>query len=125
MHSKNMVDDMYDYYAYAIRRYSLQAFEDMFNFADKTLWNNRTLAKNAISLIRLDHRLEKVNKEEEQAKSQAEELAYKEGPAYKTLQEKLSKAEDEDEYKNDSDPEGYSLYRDMLAGKFDICKIIW
>jgi len=30
--------------------------------------------------------------------------------------EKLSKAEDEDEYKNDTDPEGFFAYKKLLDG---------
>jgi len=37
-HSYNMHDDLQDYYGYSMRRYSLQTFEDMLTFSDKTKW---------------------------------------------------------------------------------------
>ena len=39
---------------------------------------------------------------------------------YKALQEKQSKSQDDDEYKNDPDPKGFNLYKDYLEGKFSI-----
>ena len=64
MHAEHMVQDLYDYYSYSMRRFTLQAFEDMIVFADKTIWQNRTVARTAVSLIRLEHRINKVRDEE-------------------------------------------------------------
>ena len=44
MHAEHMVQDMYEYYGYTMRRFTLQAFEDMLKFADDILYKNRTLA---------------------------------------------------------------------------------
>ena len=41
--------------------------------------------------------------------------AYLASPDYAKLQETLSKAEDEDEYKNDTDPQGYFSYKKLVS----------
>ena len=73
-HAYNMHDDLQDYYGYAMRRFSLQAFEDMLTFSDTTKWQNRTLSKTAISILRLEHRVSKI-KDEELAKIEPEQKA--------------------------------------------------
>ena len=55
-----MVQDQYDYYQYTMRKFTLKTFEDLMTFADTTLKQNRTVIKNAISYLRLAHR---VNRE--------------------------------------------------------------
>ena len=97
-----------------MRRFTLQAFEDMLVFSDKTVFQNRTVARTAISLIRLDHRVNKV-RDEELAKLEPQIQEWMESPKYTELQEKLNKAEDEDEYKNDDDPEGFKLYKSLVS----------
>jgi len=44
--------------------------------------------------------------------------AYLQSDDYKKLMETLSKAEDEDEYKNDTDPQGFFMYKKLVW----ICK---
>jgi len=88
-------------------------------FADKTLKQNKIVIRAAIGYLRLMHR---VNKEREQelvafAPQMEEYLA---SDDYKTLVEKLSKAEDEDEYKNDRDPKGFFTYKKLLDGELDL-----
>ena len=41
--------------------------------------------------------------------------AYMESEDYAKLQETLSKAEDEDEYKNDTDPQGFFAYKKLVS----------
>ena len=86
----------------------------MFEFSDKTIWKNRTVARTAVSLIRLDHRVKKV-RDEELAKIEPLIAEWNESAEYTELQEKLSKAEDEDEYKNDDDPKGFKLYKSLVS----------
>lgn len=45
---------------------------------------------------------------------------------YTKLQETLSKAEDEDEYKNDSDPQGFFTFKKLVSAAFIfyICPLI-
>ena len=64
MHSEHMIQDLYDYYGYSMRRFTLQAFEDMLTFADNILYKNRTMAATAISFIRLEHKVSKIRDEE-------------------------------------------------------------
>jgi hypothetical protein len=45
---------------------------------------------------------------------------YIESDEYINLLEKLSKSNDDDDYKKDSDPKGYHLYKEYLEGKFSI-----
>ena len=97
-----------------MRRFTLQAFEDMLVFSDKTIWQNRTVARTAVSLIRLDHRVSKV-RDEELAKIEPLMQEWLESAKYTELQEKLKSAEDEDEYKNDDDPEGFKLYKSLVS----------
>ena len=113
-HANHMGQDLYDYYPYSMRRFTLQAFEDMLTFADTTLWQNRTIARAAISLIRLEHRVNKV-KEEELTKFEPVMKEWQESDDYKELQKKLAEAEDEDEYKHDKDPKGFLMYKDMVS----------
>ena len=123
MHAEHMVQDLYDYYGYSMRRFTLQAFEDMLTFADNTLYKNRTMAQTAISLIRLEHKVGKI-KDEELEKMEPQFEEWKQTQEYADLQKKLSEAEDEDEYKNDDDPKGFKLYKNLLEGKYDIGKFV-
>ena len=83
-------------------------------FADTTLKQNRTVIKNAISYLTLTHRVEK-ERESELAAFEPKMAAYMESEDYTKLQEVLSKAEDEDEYKNDTDPQGYFAYKKLVS----------
>ena len=67
LHAEHMVQDHYDYYQYMFRKFTLKSFEDLLKFADKTLKQNRTVIKNAISYLRLAHRISKVVEEEKAA----------------------------------------------------------
>jgi len=72
-------------------------------------------------MLRLDHQISKV-KDEELAKIDPEKEEWMKSEDYTKLQEKLAKDHDEDEYKNDTDPQGFELYRQVLEGKSDF---IW
>mmetsp|Transcript_18114 Transcript_18114/g.22634 ORF Transcript_18114/g.22634 Transcript_18114/m.22634 type:complete len:174 (+) Transcript_18114:1649-2170(+) len=119
LHSEHMVQDHYDYYQYMFRKFTLKSFEDLMTFADKTLKQNRTVIKAAISYLRLAHRVSKV-REEEKAAFAPQYEAYMASEDYAKLQETLSKAEDEDEYKNDTDPQGFFAYKKLLDGELDL-----
>ena len=64
-----MVADHFDYYQYMMRKFTLKSFFDLVEFADRTLLKNRTVIKNAISYLRLAH---KVKKEQEKEKASFE-----------------------------------------------------
>ena len=97
-----------------MRKFTLKSFEDLLTFADKTLLQNRTVIKAALGFIRLDHRVAKVRDAEKAAFAPKLE-AYLASEDYTKLKEKLSKAEDEDEYKNDSDPQGFFAYQKLVS----------
>ena len=84
MHAEHIVQDLYDYYGYSMRRFTLQAFEDMLTFADNILYKNRTMAATAISFIRLEHKVSKI-RDEELEKLEPEFLAWKETKEYSDL----------------------------------------
>lgn len=45
---------------------------------------------------------------------------YLESADYAKLKETLSKAEDEDEYKNDTDPQGFFTFKKLLDGELNL-----
>jgi hypothetical protein len=49
---------------------------------------------------------------------------YKLSKEYENLMKELSKMEDEDEYKTDTDPDGYFSYGELVEGKLDISDFI-
>jgi len=49
---------------------------------------------------------------------------YKQSKEYENLMKELQKLEDEDEYKIDSDPDGYFSYGDLVEGKLDISDFV-
>lgn len=103
LHAEHIVQDHFDYYQFMFRKFTLKSFQDLMTFADKTLKQNRTVITAAIAYLRLTHR---VNKEldSEKTKFEPKMKTYMASDDYVNLQETLSKAEDEDEYKNDTDP---------------------
>ena len=96
------------------RKFTLQSFQELLTFADKTLKQNRTVIRAAIAYIRLAHRVSKVREQEQAAFAPLME-AYLASEDYVKLQETLSKAEDEDEYKNDTDPQGFFMYKKLVS----------
>ncbi len=60
------------------------------------------------------HQVEK-NLEQEKTAFEPQMQAYLESEDYTKLQENLRKAEDEDEYKNDTDPEGFFAYKKLVS----------
>jgi len=50
-----------------LRKFTLKSFEDLMTFADKTLKQNRTVIKAAISYLRLAHRVDKQRAQEQAA----------------------------------------------------------
>jgi len=96
-----------------LRKFTLKSFEDLMTFADKTLKQNRTVIKAAISYVRLAHRVDKER--EAQKAAYAPQLeAYMASEDYAKLLESLNKAEDEDEYKIDADPKGYLAFKKLV-----------
>lgn len=118
-HTKAMVDNQYDYYCYAIRKYALKAFEEQCDFSDRKLFYNRYVSRAALGYLQLDKKLHSKKAELLEAFS-SEYETYIESQEYTDLQEKLAKSNDDDDYKQDHDPKGFQLYKDYLEGKFSI-----
>ena len=72
------------------------------------------MVKTALSYLRLDHRIAKVREQEKAAFAPLME-AYLQSDDYASLQETLKKADDEDEYKNDTDPAGFFGYSKLVS----------
>lgn len=49
---------------------------------------------------------------------------YKQTKDYENLMKELQKFEDEDEYKVDSDPEGYFAYEKLIENKLDLTSFV-
>lgn len=85
----------------------------MIDFADNLL-HNKYAVRTAIGQIKV---LNKIKKNQDKLKSEFEpEMKnYKESQEYKDLVESLKKIEEEDDYKNDPDPEGFDLFEKCLS----------
>lgn len=118
-----MVDDHADYLPYAFRRWTLQAFEELISMMDDKLYQNRYVIKNAYNYLRLAHKVAKLRDSEKEKHNGAMEV-YKLSKEYENLMKELQKLEDEDEYKTDTDPEGYFSYGDLIDGKLDLSEFV-
>ena len=69
--------------------------------------------------------MHRVTKEKEQEKAAFEPVyqEYLESEDHAKLMETLNKAEDEDEYKNDTDPQGFFAYKKLVS--FGCIDFIW
>lgn len=118
-HVEHMVEDHADYLLYSFRRFTLSAFEELISMMDDKLFQNRYVIKGAYNYLRLDHRMDKI-REAERTKHAEAMTKYKESKDYETLVKELQKLEDEDEYKTDSDPDGYFTYENLIEKKHDL-----
>jgi len=115
-HLDNMYDDQFDYLNYAFRRQTILAFEELISMMDEELMRNRYAIQNALQLVRFYFQVDK-KRQAEKEKHDASIEDYKKSPEYEKLQKDSLKQEDEDEYKMDSDPQGYTAYSSFLEGK--------
>jgi hypothetical protein len=84
-------------------------------FNDNKLYQYKPIIKATVNLIRLVSRVEK-EKDQEQKKFVPDHEEYLNSERYKDLQKQISDAVvDEEEYKKDTDPEGYQLYSDLVS----------
>lgn len=114
-----MVNSQYDYYCYAIRKYALKAFEEQIEFTDRKLFQNRYVSRAALGYLQLDKKLS-GKKAELLEGFKTEYEVYMDSDEYINHLEKVNKANDDDDYKHDSDPKGFKLYKDYLEGKFSV-----
>ena len=57
--------------------------------------------------------------QEEKKKVEKEHVDYLKSDEYKKLQQKLQEKDEDDEYRQDPDPEGYELYKKALEDPYD------
>lgn len=112
-HIQNMMEDQYDYHLYAMRKFTLIAFEALLCTNNDELHRYKHVVKAVIGLCKLALKLSK-NKDQELAKFVPEYEAYKASEEYEKLQ-KNPDGEDDDDYKKDTDPNGYQKYEDMVS----------
>ena len=122
-HVEHMVDDTADYLLYSFRRFTLTAFEELIKCVDDTFFQNRYVIQNAYNFLRLSHRVHKL-RDQERAKHASDMEAYKQTKEYENLMKELQKYEDEDEYKVDSDPDGYFAYEKLIENKLDLTSFV-
>ena len=72
------------------------------------------MIKGAISYCSLSQKIDKIREQEKSAFEPKMQI-YFESEEYGKLQENLRKAEDEDEYKNDTDPQGFFAYKKLVS----------
>ena len=118
-----MYDDHFDYLNYAFRRQTIQAFEELITMMDEELMRNRFAIQNAIQYVRFHFKVDKIRQAEKE-KHEASTEDYKKSAEYEKLQKYLLKTEDEDEYKTDLDPQGYTQYSNFLDGKYDLTTFV-
>ena len=103
-HIDNIISDQFDYYFYSLRKYTLSAYEEMIELSDSTLYQNKTVVKSAIGMLKLAKKVEKIA-EAERPRFKPELENYLASDDYKALFKNQDKMEDEeDEYKKDMDP---------------------
>lgn len=112
-----MINGQADYYFYCARRINIVALEEMLEFYDKTIYQNRIITKAAIGLLKYQKKVDKVRESEIALHTPALE-AYLKTDGYKALLEKKDKDDPDDEEgpQTDIDPEGYKMYMKFLKG---------
>lgn len=118
-----MIDDQYDYYQYSLRKFTLKAFEGLMTVINNELYRYKHVVKIAIGVCKLALKVEKI-KEEELAKFTPLFEEYKSSEEYRKLQTETTPADEDEEYKKDTDPKGFQKYHDLLLGKADFSKFV-
>lgn len=118
-HIEAMTTGQYEYYLYAMRKFALKGFEEMVEFTDTKLIQNKYVSRAALGYLQIEKKLASKKAELAQAQKQIT-TDYLAGEEHKAVLEACAKKNDDNEYRNDSDPSGYKLYQDYLDGKFDI-----
>lgn len=82
------------------------------------------VVKTVIGLCKLAVKVDKI-KDSELAKLTPEFEAWKKSEEYDKLQKDIAEAQEDDEdYKKDTDPQGFQKYEDMLKGKADFSAFV-
>jgi hypothetical protein len=81
---------------------------------EDSVYRNKYAVKCALGIIKA---LRKLNADidSEKAKFGPEHEKYLASPEYKKLVEELKKKDEDDDYRNDSDPQGFDLYKKCVS----------
>ena len=113
-----MIADQYDYYLYSLRKFTLAAFEGLLVMNNDELHRYKHVVKTVIGLCKLAVKVDKI-KDSEFAKLTPEFEAWKKSEEYDKLQKDIAEAQEDDEdYKKDTDPQGFQKYEDMVSFGF-------
>jgi hypothetical protein len=112
-HFDQIYEDQFDFHLYSIRKYTVGAYFQMIEMED-SVYKNKYAVKCAIGII---NTLKKINShvEEEKAKFEPLHKEYLESAEYKKLQEELKKKDEDDDYRNDTDPKGYDHFKKCVS----------
>ena len=80
---------------------------------EDNIYRNKYAVRSTIGEIKVLKKLDRI-KEEEAARIKPEIEAYKASKEYEKLLEELKKKDEDDEYRNDTDPKGYELYEKAI-----------
>ncbi len=116
-HLEQFYEDQFDFHLYSLRKCNLNAYVNMIDF-ENNLYRNKFACSAAIGLMRCVSRVNK-NLGAEREKFEPVKADYYKSQEYKDLQEELSKFDDDDEYRHDSDPKGYKLYEKTVRLSID------
>lgn len=113
-HFEQIYEDQFDFHLYAIRKFTLNAYFEMIAMEDK-VYKNKFAVQAALGIIKVAKKANKLNLAEEIAKLKPEVALYKASKDYDLLQVELKKRDDDDEFKNDTDPKGFDLYEKFVS----------
>jgi len=111
-HLEQICEDQSDFHLYAIRKYTIGAYLQMLDMMDN-IYRNRNAVRSAVGIIKTMSKVQKV-REAEQKLFEPEMEAYRNSDDYRKLLEEIKKRDEDDEYRQDSDPKGFELYEKSL-----------
>ena len=111
-HFDQIYEDQFDFHVYSMRKFTIFAYFEMIEMEDK-IYRNEYAVQAALGLIKSLKKVEKI-KEEENKKNEEEFEVYKKSKEYQKLQQEIRQKENEDEYRLETDPEGYELYQSIV-----------
>jgi len=108
-HFEQIYEDQFDFHLYAISKYTLNSYFEMVAMEDR-VYQNKFAVKAAIGMIKVAKKAVKLDTAQELAKLKPEVEQYKASKEYTLLMDDLKKRDDDDEFRNDTDPKGYDHY---------------
>ncbi len=113
-HLDQIYEDQFDFHLYALRKYTLASYFEMLAMEDR-VYQNKFAIKAAVGTLKVAKRVAKLDAKEELKALEPEIAEYQASKEYQQLQEDIKKRDDDDEFKYDTDPKGYDLYKKFLA----------